>query len=67
MVLTEKSKINQNKNSFTQYLTIPSSLARDSQYPFKKDEEVEILIKLEEKELVIRGVGDRGDNGKKAK
>ena len=54
MTLKVKSVIKQNKNSHTQYLTIPSLLAQDSQYPFKPDEEVEIVVEPKEKRLIVR-------------
>lgn len=44
MVLKGKSRITKSKNSYTQYITIPSWIARDSQYPFKGNEEVEIQV-----------------------
>ena len=44
MVLKGKTRITKSKNSYTQYVTIPSWIARDSQYPFKGGEEVEIYV-----------------------
>lgn len=44
MVLKGKTRITSSKNSYTQYVTIPSWIARDSQYPFKGNEEVEIQV-----------------------
>jgi hypothetical protein len=44
MVLKEKTKITGSKTSYTQYVSIPSALVRDSRYPFKEGEEVEIRI-----------------------
>jgi len=44
MVLKEKTKITGSKTSYTQYISIPSALVRDSKYPFKEGEEVEIRI-----------------------
>ena len=44
MVLKGESRIIASKNSYTQYVTIPSWIARDSQYPFKGNEEVEVQV-----------------------
>lgn len=56
MALKHKTKIKQSKNAYTQYLVIPSSLVRDSQYPFKEDEKVEIIVDPKERKLVIKSV-----------
>ncbi|MCJ7816616.1 MAG: hypothetical protein MUP55_02050 [Candidatus Aenigmarchaeota archaeon] len=52
MALKAKIKILQSKKARTQYLTIPSLVVSDSQYPFKEGEEVE--IEVDPKEKVIR-------------
>lgn len=57
MVLKEKTRISQSPNACTQYVTIPSAMVRDSQYPFKKDEEVEIMVDPEHKILMIATKG----------
>ena len=44
MVLKSKTKITGSKSSYTQYVSIPSAIVRDSQYPFKEGEEVEIHV-----------------------
>jgi len=44
MVLKSKTKITGTKTSYTQYISIPSAIVRDSQYPFKQGEEVEIRV-----------------------
>jgi len=54
MALKHKTKIKQSENAHTQYLVIPSALVRDSQYPFKKDEEVEIIVDPKEKKIVVK-------------
>ena len=41
------------QNAYTQYLVIPSALVRNSQYPFKKDEEVEIIVDPVQKRVMI--------------
>ena len=44
MVLKSRTKITGSKTSYTQYVSIPSAIVRDSQYPFKEGEEVEIHV-----------------------
>lgn len=44
-----------NKNSSTFYLTIPSDMVKDSQFPFQPDEEVELEIKTADQTLVVYG------------
>jgi hypothetical protein len=53
MALKHKTRIKQSKNAHTQYLVIPSAMVRDSQYPFKEDEEVEIVVDPKEKKVTI--------------
>lgn len=53
MVLKAKSKINQNKNAKTQYITIPSTIASDSQYPFTAGQDVQIEINPDEFTILI--------------
>lgn len=54
MTLKHKTKIKQSENAHTQYLVIPSALVRDSQYPFKRDEEVEIVVDPKEKKIIVK-------------
>ena len=54
MVLKGKTRITKSKNSYTQYVTIPSWIARDSQYPFKGGEEVEIYVDPITQKIEIR-------------
>jgi len=54
MALQGRVKIKQSKNAHTQYLVIPSAIVRDSQYPFKKDEEVEILVVPNERRIIVK-------------
>lgn len=56
MALKHKTKIKQSKNAHTQYLVIPSSLVRDSQYPFRENEEVEIVVDPKEKKVIIKSL-----------
>jgi len=44
MVLEGKTKILKSEKAYTQYITIPSAMVRDSQYPFQGNEEVEIYV-----------------------
>jgi hypothetical protein len=44
VVLKGETRITRSKTSYTQYVTIPSWIVRDSQYPFKEGEEVEIHV-----------------------
>lgn len=44
MVLEGKTKVTKSTTSYTQYITIPSAIVRDSQYPFTDGEEVEIYV-----------------------
>lgn len=57
MVLKGKTTVKRSANSYTQYITIPSVMARDSQYPFKDDEEVEIYVDPAAKKIEIRKKG----------
>lgn len=57
MGLKGKTRITTSKNSYTQYITIPSWIARDSQYPFKGGEEVEIYVDPTTKKIEIRKRG----------
>jgi hypothetical protein len=43
MVLKERTRILQSTNAKTQYITIPSVMVSDSQYPFEANDEVEIV------------------------
>jgi len=44
MVLKTKTRILQNRDAKTQYITIPATVTSDSQYPFTAGQEVEIII-----------------------
>lgn len=54
MTLKIEAKILENERAKTQYITIPAQVTRDSQYPFKKNDIVELEIDLEEKKLVVK-------------
>jgi hypothetical protein len=64
LTLKIEAKILENKRAKTQYITIPAQVARDSQYPFKKNDVVELEIDPQEKKLVVRLLG-RPVTGKK--
>ena len=40
MALKTRVKISQSKKAWTQYVTIPSAVVQDSQYPFKDDDDL---------------------------
>jgi len=44
MVLEVRSRIIQAKNAMTQYITIPSTMVADSQYPFRGIGKVKIMV-----------------------
>jgi len=54
MVLKIKTKITQNRDAKTQYITIPASIASDSQYPFTAGQEVELIINPDESSVEIK-------------
>jgi len=54
MVLKAKSKILKIPEANTQYVTIPSSMTVDSQYPFKPNDEVQLEINEKKKALIVR-------------
>ena len=56
MAPRHKTKVRQSENVHTQYLFIPSVLVRDSQYLFKKDQEVEIVVDPKEKKIIVKNV-----------
>lgn len=54
MAIQSRVRIKQSKNAHTQYLIIPSAIVQDSQYPFKKDEEVEIVVEPNERRIIVK-------------
>lgn len=54
MVLKAESKILKNPDANTQYVTIPSSMTIDSQYPFKPNDAVELEVYREKGTLIVR-------------
>jgi len=54
MVLTAESKILKNPDANTQYITIPSSMTIDSQYPFKPNDAVELEVDAKKGTLIVR-------------
>ena len=54
MVLKERTRILQSTNAKTQYITIPSVMVSDSQYPFEANDEVEIEIVPGAKKLIVQ-------------
>lgn len=53
MVLREEAKLVKSSNAYTQYLIIPSVIARDSQYPFKDAGNVQIIVDPIHRAMVI--------------
>jgi hypothetical protein len=53
MTLECRIKIKQNRDAHTQYLIIPSSMVQDSQYPFKANEEVEVIVDATKETIVV--------------
>jgi len=53
MVLEEETKVIQSRNAYTQYIIIPASIVRDSQYPFKAGEKIKIIIDPYHKIILI--------------
>ena len=53
MGLKNKTKIVQTKNAATQYVTIPSAMVQDSQYPFKDAGEVVITFEPESQLMIV--------------
>ena len=43
-MLKTKIKLSQSKKAWTQYLTIPSAIVTDSQYPFEDSEELYLQV-----------------------
>lgn len=54
MVIHAKTNINRSPNSNTQYLTIPADMARDSEYPFKGREDVDLFVDESRQVLIAR-------------
>ena len=54
MVLKAKSRILKNPDANTEYVTIPASMALDSQYPFKPNDAVELEIDEKKEILIVR-------------
>lgn len=54
MVLHAKANINKSPNSNTQYLTIPADMARDSQYPFRGREDVNLFVDESRQVLIAK-------------
>jgi len=54
MPLKAKSRIIQNRDAKTQYITIPADITSDSQYPFTAGQEVELIINPEDSKIEIR-------------
>lgn len=53
MVLKAKIKLSQSKKAWTQYVTIPSAVVQDSQYPFEGSDELYLEVEPETGIMVI--------------
>ena len=62
-----ETKILENKEARTQYITIPARMVQDSQYPFQAKDVVELSIEPhdDEKRLVVRLLRRRSTAAKK--
>jgi len=54
LTLKVETRILENKQAKTQYITIPARVVQDSQYPFKANDTVELEIEPQEKRLLVR-------------
>lgn len=55
MVLEARVKLTKSPNSATIYLAIPAYIVKDSQFPFRLDDEVDLRINTEDRTLVVTG------------
>ncbi len=53
MVLKTKIKLSQSKKAWTQYITIPSAVVQDSQYPFEGNDELYLEVEPKTGIMVI--------------
>ena len=53
IMIKANGKIFRRTKAFTMYISVPSSLVRDSQFPFSRDSE-EVIISIENDCLIIR-------------
>ena len=53
MVLRTKIKLSQSKKAHTQYISIPSAVVQDSQYPFKGGEMLSLVIDPNEGWIIL--------------
>jgi hypothetical protein len=53
MVLKARIRLSQSKKAWTQYITIPSAVVQDSQYPFKENEELHLEVEPSTGVMVI--------------
>ena len=54
MVLKVRAKVGGNPNSATQYITIPSDMVHDSQYPLNVGDTIDIEVVPALKQIVVR-------------
>jgi len=53
MVLETHSSVIQTKNAMTQYITIPSTMVADSQYPFRGVGKVKVTVEPESGIMIV--------------
>lgn len=63
MTLKRYTIIRKEKRADTMYISIPSKMATDSQFPFKKGDRVEIIVYPERKLMEIRAIDKEREKG----
>jgi hypothetical protein len=54
MGITAKSRVLKNPDANTHYVTIPSSMTTDSQYPFEANDTVDLEVDTKQKILIVK-------------
>jgi len=57
MVLKAKSKLYKHPSSNTMYLTFPSDITTDSQFPFNREGE-EVIVTIQKDQIIITKGGE---------
>jgi len=57
MVLKMRVRLAKSKRAYTQYISIPADVVRDSQYPFKGNENLNLVV-VPDKNLIILSLAD---------
>lgn len=61
IMIEAKGKIFRRTKAFTMYISVPSSIVRDSQFPFSRDSE-EVIISIENDCLIIKKKGGKNES-----